>query len=440
MPMSIVCHASTSFFSDRLKWAKGPAIRLSALVFVFAVLLEVAFLGLLPESYRSNDNSDYATFYAPMAQHIAEGKGPVFNGRLPARYPPGFPAYLVPLFYLSDRVGIAASSMITAANVVFTALGCVFLFWIAALLFTRRIGLIAAAIWAAYPFNLWLLKQPNSEVPFIAVFYLALWNFLRGLKDSTSGRFIAAGMLLGIATLIRPVAVLVPIVLIPILLWGRQERMSKRLLQAGLLAGAFVLPLLPWEAAVYSYDHELIFLSTGASHSVRDGLTFTRNFDKGRREHAWVPDAAEDLARKIYEHEPPLQTTTEVASYLAAELRSHPAGVAEMALLKAARSWYGNDAMTHELPIAMIQVIYLLLIMFGIRYAWCHFRESRLLMFALLAVVLYFWGMTTLVLSILRYMVPVMGLLVPFGAAGLASALPSVASGKLPRENAQLPR
>ncbi len=436
--MSFVC-STMRFVSVPFKWAKGSALRQSALLFAFAVLAQVAFLALLPESYRANDNSDYTGFYAPMAQHIVEGKGMVFNGRLPARYPPGFPAYLVPLFYFSDYAGIARSSAIAGANVVFTALGCVFLDWIATLLFTPRIGLLAAALWAAYPFNLWLVKQPNSEVPFITVFYLGLWIFLRGLKDPTRARFLAAGLLLGVATLIRPVAVLIPVILVPLLLLDRRTQMSKRILHAGALAGSFVLILLPWEIAVHSYNHELILLSTGASHGVRDGLTFPRNFDKGRRTHTWVPSAADDLAHRIYQHQPPLQSTGEVARYLFGELGSDPLAVGEMAFLKAVRSWYGTDAMTFEVPIAMLQAAYLLLISFGIGYAWRRFPGSRFLTCALLAVVLYFWGMTFLVLSILRYMVPAMGLLLIFGAAALNGALSPILSAKLPVETARLP-
>jgi hypothetical protein len=105
-----------------------------------------------------------------------------------------------------------------------------------------------------------------------------------------------------------------------------------------------------------------------------------------------------------------------------------------MAVLKAARSWYGTDAMTHELPIAAIQIIYLLFIVLGVRIAWRRFPKNRLIVCALLGVALYFWGMTVLVLSILRYMVPAMGLLLIFAATAVDGALSVLFPRKSPVE------
>src|ERR1041385_4017419 len=44
-------------------------------VLLFAVLVQVLFLALLPSAYRTNDVPDYSNFYAPEAQNIIAGKG-----------------------------------------------------------------------------------------------------------------------------------------------------------------------------------------------------------------------------------------------------------------------------------------------------------------------------------------------------------------------------
>jgi len=55
----------------------------------------------------------------------------------------------------------------------------------------------------------------------------------------------------------------------------------------------------------------------------------------------------------------------------------------------------------------------LLLALIGSLILWYKGSKYREWLFLTLLVVIYFWGMTVMVLSILRYMVPAIGLLFP---------------------------
>ena len=78
------------------------------------------------------------------------------------------------------------------------------------------------------------------------------------------------------------------------------------------------------------------------------------------------------------------------------------------------RSWYGTDSHRLELPTLLIQLVYLIFISFGAGIAWRRKGRSKQAAQMILLITLYFWMMTILVLSILRYMLPVMALLMLF--------------------------
>ena len=103
--------------------------------------------------------------------------------------------------------------------------------------------------------------------------------------------------------------------------------------------------------------------------------------------------------------------------------------------MKAARSWYATDSGRFQIPILAIQLVTMGLILLSTRAAWTSGGPQRLLACGIWGVIAYFWGMTVLVLSIARYMVPAIGLaflLLPallFDNAAVVSltACPSVA-------------
>jgi 4-amino-4-deoxy-L-arabinose transferase-like glycosyltransferase len=386
------------------------------------MLTQLGFLALLPNSYKTNDNSDYLVFYAPVAQNIVAGHGLVMDGKLPSRYPPGFPAFLAGVFYAADHLSLNRDTAITVSNILATALGCVLVFFVTISIFSDRVALIAALLWMTYPFDLWLVKQPNSEVPFIVIFSAGVLLYLRGLKASKAYWFALAGIALGLSALIRPIALFIPVLLAFLLLVHRQLPPSKRFAYGVLLVLTFAAVILPWELELKSYTGHFAPLSTGGPVSIVDGLTFPTKFGHTRG-RAWVPERAIDIAYRIREDNPPPQTTRSIAKSLVTEFHDDPVPVIEIGVLKVARSWYGADAMRHETPIAIIQLFYFLLIAPGIFLAWKRYPEKRFELSFPLILVLYFWAMTVLVLSILRYMVPVMPFLLMFAAVLIDSLI-----------------
>lgn len=386
-------------------------------LFIVAMLASGMFWAVLPAEYRENQSTDYALAYEPVARNIVAGRGVTLEGDIATRYPPGFAVLLAGIFRLGDALHVADETMVLAFRLLCVGLAVVLIYGLARLLWSPRAALIPAVAWMTYPFALWLTKQPNSEVPFIPVFFAAMlvfwWALLRERGGARAGAFyLAAGALSGAAMLIRPAALGLSIVmaLLVLLFAARATALRTRLLYGALVVLGSILVVLPWEAAVYARTSAIIPLSSGGPATIYDGLTFLAVPKDYRREVA-IPEDVADLMWAIHERRAEATTTGGVFTVLADEARVAPAAFIKLMLIKLARSWYGIDSRVMERPTLLIQIVYLLLATWGTLYCVRQGGAARRLIGGNWLIVFYFWAMTFTVIPLLRYMTPVMGLL-----------------------------
>jgi glycosyltransferase involved in cell wall biosynthesis len=413
---------SRSTFSRALSQRKWPSV-LPAAVLCSSILVTVCFWIVLPEGYRLNEQSDYYNFYEPVARNIVAGRGFIHPDGSPAtEYTPGYPLMVAGVFKLSGWLGVSEGFALSVAAAVGMGLTAVFVFLLARDVFGAVPGLIASVIWMTYPFALWLTKQPNSEIPFMVVFYGGLYLFWRALRTRRWPPFFACGLLFGAAMLIRPIAIAIGFVLALITWLVKRELASRKrlLLITALLLGNFVA-VLPWEAWVHAHTGRVVLLCDNGVKSIRDGLTFGV-ISKGYRERSSVPSDVASVMNDLDASKEGITSLGDVLSLTSREFRAHPVALGKLLLLKAGRSWYGTDTGRSEYPILLIQFLYLALILWAARRIWRRGGLDRQFLIGVCLVVVYFWGMTFLVLSILRYMVPVTGLLfILVGGAFLAA-------------------
>ncbi len=386
-------------------------------LFIVAMLVSATFWAVLPAEYRENQSTDYSLAYEPVARNIAAGRGITLEGEIATRYPPGFAILLAGFFRLGDALHVADETMLLAFRLLCVGLAVVLIYGLGRLIWSPWAAVIPAVAWMIYPFSLWLTKQPNSEVPFIPVFFATMlvfwWALLREHDGARAGAFyLAAGVLAGAAMLIRPAALglSVGLALLVLLLAARAMAMRTRLLYAALVVLGSILVVLPWEAAVYARTGEIIPLSSGGPATIHDGLTFLAVPKDYRREVA-IPEDVADLMWAIHERRAETATTGGVLGVLAEEAQEAPAAFVKLMLIKLARSWYGIDSRMMEGPTLLIQTVYLLLAVWGTLYCVRQGGAARRMIGGNWLVVFYFWAMTFIVIPLLRYMTPAMGLL-----------------------------
>jgi hypothetical protein len=398
------------------------SVAIGLAVFFSSALIAGLFWTLLPEHHKTNQSSDYFDFYKPTARNIYEGKGIVYSNGMPATaWPPGFPIVLAGVMAVSKWSTISYDTCLLFFNVVGIALSSVLLFCIARLYWSIRFALISAFAWMTYPFALWLIKQPNSEIPFLVLFYLALFVFTRALSKRQYSLipYFCSGFLIGLSMLVRPIAIGAVFVLAATF-WLTARSVSKtarRFVVIAMLLGN-ITAILPWELWVYLNTRQVTTRVNQGKAGIYYGLTYAVDH-RGYRLHDNVPQDIATLMRRFVSREDEMGSFSSIANVLLEETLAQPWTATKLVFLKVIRSWYGTDSGNLERIILLVQLPYLLVLI------WCGFKAwntqgiSRDLSMTICLMVFYFWWMSIMVVSTLRYMVPAMGLLFLLLPAGL---------------------
>lgn len=161
--------------------------------------------------------------------------------------PPG-----VYVFYAFASLGPDKVASVRLATAALFAVSLVLVFAIAARIYDRTAGLVAALAWAALGNSFRLgAARANTEQIMVPFLLLALWSFQQGLAKSSPRWLLASGFASGMAILIKQVAVLPALALLGLLILSAvQERNWHRsTVCIGAMAAGAALPILT--TAVY---------------------------------------------------------------------------------------------------------------------------------------------------------------------------------------------
>src|SRR5262249_32817701 len=106
-----------------------------------------------------------------------------------------------------------------------------------------------------------------------------------------------------------------------------------------------------------------------------------------------------------------MKSVNGIISLMSEQLHRRPLTVIKLLAIKSVLSWYANDRRQFEIYTILIQIPYLLLILWGSFAAWKNGGAPKQLTVGIWLMVFYFWAITILVSPLLRYMMAPMGLL-----------------------------
>jgi hypothetical protein len=396
-----------------------------------AVLITLGFWMVSPHFVPGGIGTDYAAYYRPVAESILEGRGIVHPDGTPATAnPPGYSLLLAGLFALSEWWGVSRDVLLAAVALMSVAGSSSIVFALGRSVYDPLRAAMAALIWMTYPFALLLTTYPNSELVFLPLFYGSILVLVRALSNEISDwlPYFSSGLLIGATMLVRAIAVGGGLVLGAAVWFStRGKQTSLRLFLVGMILLGNLVAVVPWESWLYLKSGEFVVLGTNSVPSIRDGLTFAI-VSKGYRSTIPVPPDVAGLMRDVVAlaRAGRLESVGTILSFLKGEIVARPFTVIKLFVIKAFRSWYASDSGRFEKLMLLIQSIYLILAVWGTQLAWKEGQRARVLVIVIWLLGLYFWIMTIVVLSILRYMVPAMGLLcllIPLGVGDVRKRL-----------------
>jgi 4-amino-4-deoxy-L-arabinose transferase-like glycosyltransferase len=213
--------------------------------------------------------------YWELARTIARGQPYEFG---PENYAifrtPGYPLLLAPLFLVDgDRPHVLCARAISAL------LGTAAVWGVAALaklLFDRRTALVAAAVAAVYPEAIALSTFVLSEAPFCPLMVWQLVAWARAWQNRSNVWAGLAGVLAGLATLMRPSWLLfIPFALAIGLAIGTDRR--RQAMVGGVMLVALCVTMTPWWVRSYAVAGRFVPTTLQVGASLYDGLSPTAN-------------------------------------------------------------------------------------------------------------------------------------------------------------------
>ncbi len=255
-----------------------------------------------PQRFWSQDARDYIGVATHLHASYLSGSGRWFEVGL--LRPPVYPLFIRLVFDIFGRHYAPIIAIQLGISVATVGL----VYWLAQLLLPRRYALGAAFLLAIDPASIVFANQMLTETLFAFLLTIAIVLVVVGQRRGGPVFMLAAGLMLGFATLTRPVAEYLPLLLVPALVLPAATRRRASLALAAALAAGFVLPVGGWVIRNFSQTHVPI-VSTIDGHNMLDYRAVGALVESG--ELPW--DARKHVAVQLAARVHPGQNAAEVS-------------------------------------------------------------------------------------------------------------------------------
>ena len=221
----------------------GTLLLLCALAFYYLAVLRIDYQKTALLDLRPYPD---ATEYFAQAKALVKDKWPSIQigyDKLPSRYPPGYPAVMLPWLKILSRAHSVLAPFRTNQTIGLLLLLTVFAFY--AYLAMPLTGGFATLLLVTLPGFFTFCRSSLSEISVSAVVVLAFMFAFLGLKEKRRGKIYLSAVLLGLSVNIRIQSLFFAPLLVAMALFPAEETPLRRLSHCGVAVIVFVLAASP---------------------------------------------------------------------------------------------------------------------------------------------------------------------------------------------------
>jgi 4-amino-4-deoxy-L-arabinose transferase-like glycosyltransferase len=252
--------------------ARSPE-RVLVVILLLAALARVSVALVMGDQITVLPGIQDQVSYDALAQSLLAGRGYSFTEKwypfTPANTPTAHWSFAYPL-YLAGIYAVTGYHPLVARlvqGIVGGALICVLLYRIGRRVANEAVGLIAAALAAGYGYFVYYNAALMTETFFIVSVLFSLYLCLELKERPTLQRWLALGLALGVAGLLRQTMLVVAPVLLLWLAWEHGRRGAHRWPVAIPMA-VIVLMTIPWAIRNYLVYHQFLLLNSNAGYAL----------------------------------------------------------------------------------------------------------------------------------------------------------------------------
>ncbi|MBM3320720.1 MAG: glycosyltransferase family 39 protein [Candidatus Eisenbacteria bacterium] len=349
--------------------------------------------------------------YDEIARHVLHGHGFVDRpGDIPNLVtPPGYVYFLAALYFVFGEE-VNEGFRIRLVQPFLDGATALLIFLIGMRVFkNRRVALLGSLAWALYPQAIVYNARVAPEVLFVLLLTAMVLFLLRLRSEGRLGDAAAAGILFGLAVLVKEKVLFFPIVLAALVLGLRSLAPARRVLLVLAMFAAAAAVTAPWIARGHRAAGTFVPITLRSGRALNQGMNESFagadeslvRFFENQPERRWRDLPADSKEREERARESAREENSLVGSALA-RIVSDPGAFARAFLVKLGAFWYFGQPKVLAGNL-LVQVPILLLAIAGYARGW---KRFDLLPFLLLT--LYMWMIHALTIVRMRYSLPVM--------------------------------
>jgi len=220
-------------------------------ILVIALLLRLSFFLLvhpwslpIEQQLTFNDSPLYHQLASTLLDHHRFASSATANPD--ALRTPAYPLFVAGIYALWGKVPWA----VFVVQILLDCLSCYLIFLTLRRLLSQRIAHIAAFFYAIDPFLILYASTFLTETLFLFVLAVALYAYgsilFHGQSTNMLWRYGLLGLTIGAATLVRPIALYIPIILVAFTLATHRKKLVSALANSAILVIAFAVIVSPW--------------------------------------------------------------------------------------------------------------------------------------------------------------------------------------------------